>query len=222
LIIGIIFPIVLFGAIDHYYFDPRFVAPLLSLAAVASSAILSLRRSRFIAALAIVLLVGAQFAAITYAPASPWVQPLDSQPTIGMIPPSNEDWKIPQIISTVLNDSMANRINSPKLQILVIEPYFDQTIFDYYAYQMGASLYTVNIASGPAGVCATNYVIMKTVGESFVASPQTSAGIEAVQFVRSNLEHFTLIGTYQLPDNSTIGIYRNDGGLPCPTINATA
>ena len=184
LIIGTIFPIALLGAIDHHSFDPRFVAPLLPLAAVASSAILSLRRAQVIAALAIVLLVGVQFAAITYAPASPWVQSLDPQPAArGMTPPSDEDWKIPQMISAVLNDSKANHISNPKLQILVIDPFIDQTLFIYYAYQMRVSLYMVNIASGPAGVCETNYVIMRTVGESFGPSPQTSAGIEAVQFV---------------------------------------
>lgn len=219
LIVGIILPIALLGAIDHYYFDPRFVAPLLSLAAIASSSILSLRRAQFIAALAIVLLVGVQFAAITYAPATTWAQSHDNLDVVplltGMTPPSDEDWKIPQMISAVVNDSKANHISNPKLQILVIEAFIDQTLFDYYAYQMGGSLYTVNIASGPAGVCESNYVIMRTMGESFVASPMTSAGIQAVRFVRSNLVHFTLVGTYPLPDNSTVGIYRNDGGLPC-------
>jgi hypothetical protein len=228
---GLILPVVLLAIVEPFYpYEPRFPAPILPLAAVASAAAFShLNRRNQRQLLALIIVVGfvlAQYASITYSsPIFAGIYPNAPDPAYGLNPPSNQDWRISQILHEVQLDAMDRGIRRPSLVVLAESNYFfDDTLFYYYAYvgRINVTMYYNGYYSPSEGiksVCTANYVVTRAnVSPNELQGKLAQNVAEVNAFVQEHIGNFTLIGNYSLPDGSIASLLWRNPTFACPLL----
>jgi len=221
--IALVTPFLLLGIVQPLYMDPRFTAPILPLVATGSSAVfMNLRwptRPQLVGVIVVVTFVMAQYASITYdVPMLSGIYTPKGNMMILTYPPSNQDWKIPEVVHDLRADAVARGMDRASLVVLVSHPFFEQTLFLYYAYLQDASLVVLDNGylspdNGMRSVCATDYVVTRDpleLSSKFEKNIGTVAG-----FVESNLGNFELIARYELPDKSVASLYHRNAAVAC-------
>jgi hypothetical protein len=221
--VALVTPFLLLGIVQPLYMDPRFTAPILPLVATASSAVfMNLRRPtrpQLVGVIVVVTYVMAQYASITYdVPMLSGIYTPKGGMMIPTYPPSNQDWKIPEIVHDLHADAVTRGIDHASLVVLVTHPFFEQTLFLYYAYLQDVSLVVADNGylspdNGIRSVCASDYVVTF---KPLELSSKFQNNIAAVtRFVESNLGNFELIARYELPDKSVASLYHRNGAVAC-------
>jgi uncharacterized membrane protein (Fun14 family) len=218
LIIGMLTPITLLALFEPYIFATEYVAPILPLVAVTSSALFKRRPHHLhmagVAMLAFLAL--SQYGSITYNVPALSSFHVTAEPTAPGItePPSTDDWKIPQIVTDLKHDAAQRHLVRPFIVVLAENVYFEQTLFVYYAYLENFNLAVkdngyLSERVGINSVCTSDYMVDRS-HINLTAKPLSGpdANIAGVsRFVESHLEYFELIETYQLPDESVASLY---------------
>ncbi len=229
--IAVIAPLLLLGAIYPVYYDPRFVAPILPIAAVASSRLFKRmtwrNRSHLVAIAVISLFVISQFASITYnIPTLNGVYTEGPNAAPGAHSPIASNWRIPEILQTIEKDAISQKDEAPTVVALSIDSQFDQTLFEYYAYVDGIRAIVppiygqFSIAEGITIVKSANYVITRSNSANWSGPPvfvQNLVG--ASKYVQSHPANFALLSNYTLPDSSIASLYRTNSPTLSPDID---
>ena len=229
---GILTPILLLGVVYPVYYDPRFVAPILPVAAVASSSFFKKfnwhSRSQLSAVVIIGLFVMAQFASITYdVPILSGFYTEGAAAAADAHPPIASDWKIPEILNTIQEDAIVRHDELPIVVALSIDYHFDQTLFEYYAYVGGISVIVppnygqFSTIEGIEIISSASYVVTRSDPALWVGGPvvfvQNLVGVS--EYVQSHLASFVFLANYTLPDGSVASLYRRIAALPFPSLS---
>ena len=211
----------LLGFTETRYFDPRFTMPFMPLLALISASVFREnkrhRRVQLVALVIIFCLVLGQFASLTFATPllSVLSSPANSQTMMAVYPPSREDWKISEIVRSIGIDATAHRLGRPVVAIPVFGPYFDDSLFLYYAFVNGVNLTidTSGYLSAPAainGACASDYVVLLTNSSQsgFIGGAIGQNVGVAIDWVRLHISSYVSVGNYTLPDGSVAHLYR--------------
>jgi len=232
MLMGFLMPILLLGVVYPVWYDPRFVAPVLPLAAVASSCFFKKFNWRSWSQLATFLILGtfvmAQYASITYN--VPFLSGIYTERALGASPPVAEDWKIPQILHTLEKDAMDQHYELPILVALSIDFRFDQTLFEYYAYVDGIRVIVppnygqYSTTDGINIVNSSDYVVTRSDSAQWAGAPIALVkNVVAVSdYVQSHITSFLLIANYSLPDGSVASLYRRIAPLAYPSVRPSS
>ncbi|MGA2628274.1 MAG: glycosyltransferase family 39 protein [Candidatus Bathyarchaeia archaeon] len=220
ILVAVITPLLLLGVIYPAYYDPRFVAPILPIAAVVSSQLFkrinSKNRAHLLALTIVGLFVISQFASITYnIPALNGIYTEGRNAAPGAYPPIASNWRIPEILQAVEKDAISQKDETPIVVALSIDYYFDQTLFEYYAYVEGIPAIVppnygqFSTTEGVTIVNSANYVVTRSNPANWsgpIVFVQNLIGVS--KYVQSHPESFVLLSNYTLPDSSVASLYR--------------
>ena len=237
ILVGLVTPIVMLAIIEPFYpYDPRFIAPILPLVALASAVLFKdlnrHSRRQVTGAIIVVIFVLAQYGSITYnEPILAGILPFTESEvsTYGIYAPSAQDWRIPQILRDLRIDAVTQHLDRPSVVVLVqSSPYFDQTVFLYYAYvnDVNFQLYPNGAYSSSIGissVCNVNYVVIRlNVNPAELQSRLAQNVAVVTKFVLSHLASFVFVGNYTLPDGTIASLLRRTSSLTCSSNAAAA
>jgi hypothetical protein len=234
MLITVFTPLLLLATIYPVYYDPRFVAPILPAAAVASSRLFRginwKNRSHLFALTIIGLFVISQFASITYN--IPALNGIYTEENIGVgtHPPIASNWKIPDILQAIENDAINQKDETPTIVVLSIDYNFDQTLFEYYAYvnNIRAIVPPNNgewepVVEGIKIVDSASYVVTRSNPAQWVGAPysfvQNLVGL--TKYVQSHPASFALLSNYTLPDGSVASLYRITSSPSSPSVGSS-
>lgn len=238
---ALVLPFVLLAVVFPVYYDARYIAPVLPLVAIVAASVFMNRfrryhKSQLVVALVIGMLLSTQYVSMTYDVSSQikFVPPAFSSslarvfqvlsPVLPLSegPPSNQDWRIHQILEDLHSDANRRNIRLPILVVSAIEPYFDSTLFSYYAYVDGVNVMIYDngqfsAINGIRSVGAANYVVTRSNGTTVKGDFIFDNVAQVNAFVLSHLEGFTLLQRYLLPDGSVASLFLRIAALEPPT-----
>jgi 4-amino-4-deoxy-L-arabinose transferase-like glycosyltransferase len=232
--VGLLGGFLVLGFADTRYFDPRFTMPFLPLLAMTSASLFNKTnrhsRARVIALIVVVSLVLGEYASITYnAPMLSGLSwPANSQTMVAVYPPSQDDWKVSEIVRAIGVDASNHQINRPVVVVPVLGAYFDDALFLYYAYVDGVNL-TINTngylspADGIRAACTANYVVLRTSsdGSQIIGSVIEQNVALVATWINLHKSNYVALGNYSLPDGSIAHLYRRVTVLDCDNVSAS-
>jgi 4-amino-4-deoxy-L-arabinose transferase-like glycosyltransferase len=215
LLLALVVPYAIFTMIVNK--DARFMMPVLPLMAVMTAIGISRVPKQRLKAIVILLMVFValwQYSAFTYRNVYlPQVSVgglhLFAVETYFARPPSNEDWKIGLILSTV-NDERALAGKTLTIGVLSDHPAINGDTLTYYAVERNYALVFLNCVYDPTsvynGLNKFDYIMTKN---GSAPSPFFPISVELQGFFLKHQDGFTLVQQISMPDESVVSIYRN-------------